>query len=114
MKMEARSIARFVRVSPRKADQVLRLIRGEQVDRAQEILTFTQRPIAGKISKILTSAVANATVIDEEVAVDRLYVKEAVAMAGPIMKRVRPRAQGRATRVLKRTSHIRIIVQEKK
>jgi len=92
----------------------LSLIRGMQVDRAQEILTFTQRPIAGKISKVLTSAVANAAVLDEEVAVDRLYIKEAVAMAGPIMKRIRPRAQGRASRILKRTSHIRIIVEEKK
>lgn len=111
--MEARSIARFVRVSPRKADQVLRLIRGEQVDKAQEILTFTQRPIAAQIGKVLTSAVANATVIDEKIAVDRLFVKEAVAMAGPTMKRIRPRAQGRANRILKRTSHIRIIVEDR-
>ncbi len=108
--MEARAIARYVRISPLKADRVLRLIRGQQVDRAQEILAFTSRPIAIKISKVLTSAVANATVIDEEVAVDRLFVKEAVANAAPSMKRIRPRAQGRANRILKRMAHIRITV----
>jgi large subunit ribosomal protein L22 len=108
--MEARAIARFVRVSPRKADRVLALIRGHQVDRAQEILTFTKRPVAMTIAKVLTSAVANASVIDEEVAVDSLFIKEAVADTGPTMKRIRPRAQGRANRILKRMSHIRIVV----
>jgi large subunit ribosomal protein L22 len=108
--MEARAIARFVRVSPLKADRVLALIRGHQVDQAQEILSFTKRPVATTIAKVLTSAVANASVIDEEVAVDRLFVKEAVADAGPTMKRIRPRAQGRANRILKRMAHIRIVV----
>jgi large subunit ribosomal protein L22 len=98
--MEARAIARFVRVSPLKADRVLQLIRGHQVDQAQEILAFTKRPIATTIAKILTSAVANATVIDEEVPVDRLFIKEAVAETGPTMKRIRPRAQGRANRIV--------------
>ena len=108
--MEARAVARFVRVSPLKTDRVLRLIRGQQVDKAQEILTFTNRPIAIKIGKVLTSAVANATNKDEEVAVDRLYVKTAVADCGPTLKRIRPRAQGRANRILKRMTHIKIIV----
>jgi large subunit ribosomal protein L22 len=108
--MEARAVAKYVRTSSLKADRVLQLIRGQQVDRAQEILAFTKRPIAGKISKVLTSAVANATVLDEEVAVDRLYVKEAVANNAPTMKRIRPRAQGRANRILKRMAHIRIVV----
>lgn len=111
--MEARAIARYVRVSPLKAGRVLALIRGQQVDKAQEILAFSQRPIAIKIGKLLTSAVANATVIDEEVPVERLYVKEAVADTAPTMKRIRPRAQGRATRILKRVSHIRIVVESK-
>jgi large subunit ribosomal protein L22 len=111
--MEARAIARFVRVSPLKADRVLQLIRGCQVDKAQEILAFTKRPIATTIAKVLTSAVANASVIDEDVEVDRLFVKEAVANAGPTMKRIRPRAQGRANRILKRMSHIRIVVAVK-
>ena len=111
--MEARAIARFVRVSPRKADKVMQLIRGQQVDRAQEILAFTHQPVATRIGKVLTSAVANATVKDEEVAVDRLFVKEAVADPGPTLKRIRPRAQGRASRILKRMSHIRIVVGER-
>jgi len=60
--MEATAIARYVRISPRKADRVLRLIRGLPVDRAQEVLAFTTRPIAKQISKVLKSAVANATI----------------------------------------------------
>ncbi len=111
--MEAKAIARYVRISPLKTDRVLRLIRGQQVDKAQEILAFTTRPIATKIGKVLTSAVANATVKDEEVAVERLFVKEAVADPGPTMKRIRPRAQGRASRILKRMTHIRIVVEER-
>jgi large subunit ribosomal protein L22 len=111
--MEARAVARFVRVSPLKTDRVLRLIRGQQVDKAQEILAFSKRPIAIKIGKILTSAVANATTTHEEIAVDRLYVKEAIADPGPTMKRIRPRAQGRANRILKRMTHIRIVVEER-
>lgn len=108
--MEARSIARYVRVSPRKADRVLRLIRGMQVDRAEEILTFTPRPIAKQIGKVLKSAVANATRKEEKLKTDDLFVKTAVAGAGPILKRFLPRAHGRATRFWKRTSHITIIV----
>ncbi|MCK4305514.1 MAG: 50S ribosomal protein L22 [Candidatus Eisenbacteria sp.] len=111
--MEAMAIARFVRVSPLKTDRVLRLIRGQQVDKAQEILAFTKRPIATRIGKILTSAVANATVKAEEVAVDRLFVKLAVADPGPTLKRIRPRAQGRANRILKRMTHIKIVVEER-
>jgi len=111
--MEARAIARYVRVSPLKANRVLALIRGQQVDKAQEILAFTQRPVAAKIGKVLTSAVANATVIDESVAVEKLYVAHAVADKAPTMKRIRMRAQGRANRINKRMSHIKIVVMEK-
>ena len=125
--MEARSIARYVRVSPRKADQVLRLIRGMQVERAQEVLSFTPRPIARQIGKVLKSAVANATARDadesdkkdkkeekEKTNVEELFVKTAVAGAGPIFKRFLPRAHGRATRFWKRTSHITIVVSDGK
>ncbi len=111
--MEAKSIAKYVRISTLKADRVLRLIRGKQVDEAQQILAFTTRPIATKISKVLTSAVANASVKDEELDVEELFVKEAVADPGPTHKRIRPRAQGRANRILKRTSHIRIVVEKR-
>lgn len=108
--MEAKSIARYVRVTPRKADAVLRLIRGMQVDRAQEVLDFTPRPIARQVGKVLKSAVANAAKKEEKLDKDGLYVKEAVAGAGPILKRFLPRAHGRATRLWKRTSHITIVV----
>jgi len=111
--MEARAIARFVRVSPTKADRVLRQIRGLQVERAQEILAYSPRPIARQISKILTSAVANATNREEAAAIDLLYVKRAVADSGPTLKRIQPRAQGRAYRVLVRLSHITIVVDER-
>lgn len=108
--MEARAVARYVRVSPTKADRVLRLIRGLPVDAAQETLALTTRPIARTISKVLKSAVANCGNSDEKVPVEDLRVKMAVAGAGPTMKRFLPRAQGRATPILKRSSHITIVV----
>lgn len=108
--MESRAIARYVRVSPRKVDQVLRLIRGMQVDRAQEVLAFTPRPIARQVNKVLKSAVANATKKEEKLKVEELYVSTAIAGAAPILKRFIPRAHGRATRFWKRTSHITIVV----
>ncbi|MBM3317534.1 MAG: 50S ribosomal protein L22 [Candidatus Eisenbacteria bacterium] len=111
--MEARAIARYVQVSPTKVDRVLRQIRGAQVDRAQEILAFNPQPIAKKVSKLLTSAVANAGGKNEELDAERLFVKHAVADSAPTLKRIRPRAQGRANRILKRSSHITIIVEEK-
>ena len=110
--MEARAIAKHVRISPRKADRVLRLIRGKQIDRAEEALAFTTRPIARQISKILKSAVANAAAKDETLDVEGLRVKHAVADPGPTMKRIRPRAQRRANRILKRTTHIKIVVAD--
>jgi large subunit ribosomal protein L22 len=108
--MEARAVAKHIRISPRKADRVLQLIRGLHVDRAQEVLSLTTRPIARQISKVLKSAVANAGVKDEKVAVEELKVQLAVAGAGPTLKRFLPRAQGRATPLLKRTAHITIVV----
>jgi large subunit ribosomal protein L22 len=118
--MEAKARAMYVRISPRKADRVLRLIRGLPVDRAQEVLALTTRPISREIGKILKSAVANATNVgkDDEkkkrVAVEELHVTQAVAGAGPTMKRFLPRAQGRATPILKRSAHITIVVGDGK
>lgn len=111
--MEARAVAKQVRISPRKADRVLRLIRNMPVNRAKEILAFTDRPIAKQIHKVLDSAAANATQKDERLDVDALVVKMAVSGAGPTMKRLLPRAQRRATPILKRTSHITIVVGTK-
>lgn len=109
--MEAKAIARYVRVTPRKADQVLQLIRGKRVDHATEVLMFTPKHVARTIRKVLQSAVANAVAMEGKINVENLHVKQAVAGAGPTMKRIMPRAQGRATPLLKRTSHITIVVE---
>lgn len=109
--MEARAIARYVRVTPRKTDQVLQLIRGKRVDLATEILDFSPKHVAKVIGKVLKSAVANAVALEGKINVEELRVKQAVAGAGPTMKRFLPRAQGRATPLLKRTCHITIVVE---
>jgi large subunit ribosomal protein L22 len=105
----SRAVARYVRTSPYKVREVLDLIRGNQVDRAQEILRFCERDAATLVSKVLASAAANAEHTDQ-VASDDLYVSACFADEGPTLKRWRPRARGRATRIRKRTSHITVIV----
>jgi|SRR3954470_24455185 large subunit ribosomal protein L22 len=109
--MEARAVAKYVRVTPRKADQVLQLIRGKRVDQVTEILDFTPKHVAKVIGKVLKSAVANAVAMEGKINIEHLRVKEATAGAGPSLKRFLPRAQGRATPIIKRTSHITIIVE---
>ena len=107
--MEARAIARYVRVSPRKARVVVDLVRGKSVVQAREILAFTNRAIAETVEKTLNSAVANAE-NQYHVDAESLYVKTCYVDEGPTMKRIRPRAKGSASRIRKRTSHITIIV----
>ena len=107
--MEARAIARFVRVSPRKARIVVDLVRGKSVVAAREILQFTNRGIAEDVERTLNSAVANAE-HQHQVRAEQLYVKEAYVNEGPTLKRIRPRAKGSASRIRKRTSHITIVV----
>ena len=107
--MEAKAIARYVRVSPRKARVVVDLIRGKSVPQAQETLAFTNRGIAETVEKCLNSAVANADNL-YHVRPDSLYVKACYVDEGPTLKRIRPRAKGSASRINKRTSHITIIV----
>ena len=97
-------------VSPR-VDQVLQMIRGKRVDIATEILDFSPKHVAKVIGKVMKSAVANAVAMEGKINVEHMRVKEAVAQAGPTLKRFLPRAQGRATPILKRTSHILIIVE---
>jgi len=111
--MESRAIARYVRVTPRKVNQVLDLVRGINVEEALTTLSFSKKHVAKTIEKTMRSAVANAIQADSKVDVDDLYVKEALVGPGPIMKRWLPRAQGRATPILKRTSHITIILADK-
>lgn len=110
--MQAKAIARYVRISPRKARLVIDLIRGKSVDEALSILRFTPRAASPIIEKVLRSAVANAE-HNENMSTERLIVEKAYVDEGPIIKRFRPRAQGRASRINKRTSHITVVVSEK-
>ena len=107
--MEAKAILRYVRITPRKCNQVLALIRGQAVDQAQNTLQFTPKNGARIVQKVLKSAVANA-LNEGKVRIEDLYVKEAVVGAGPTLKRWLPRAQGRATPLLKRMSHVSLTV----
>ena len=107
--MEVRAVARYVRVSPRKARIVIDQIRGKSVEQAREILRFTNRVIAETVEKTLNSAVANAE-YQHHVRPETLVVKTAFVDEGPTLKRIRPRAKGSASRIRKRTCHITIIV----
>ncbi len=107
--MEVRAVAKFVRVSPRKARVVVDLVRGKSVEQAREILAFTNRGIAETVEKTLNSAVANAE-HNNQLNASSLVVKSAFVDEGPTLKRIRPRAKGSASRVNKRTSHITIVV----
>jgi large subunit ribosomal protein L22 len=104
-----RAQVRHLRVSPYKAREVLDIIRGLHVDDADGVLEFTDRGVATEIRKVLASAVANAE-HNDEIDPNELYVSACFADEGPTLKRWRPRARGRATRIRKRTCHITIIV----
>lgn len=110
--MEARAVARHVRISPRKARQVIDLIRGKDVEEALTILKFTPKGASPIVEKVLRSAVANAE-NNFEMDVDSLYVAECYVDQGPTLKRIRPRARGMANRIRKRTSHITVILRER-
>ncbi|MCL2491204.1 MAG: 50S ribosomal protein L22 [Coriobacteriia bacterium] len=110
--MQAKAVARFQRVAPRKARLVADLIRGKSVDEARQILQFSDRAAAEIVLKALNSAVANAEYTNQTQPED-LYVSEIYVDDGPTLKRIRPRAQGRAFRIRKRTSHITVVVGTK-
>jgi large subunit ribosomal protein L22 len=110
--MESRAIARYVRISPRKVRLVADLVRGRKADDALGILDLSHKRAAAILAKTLRSAIANAE-DTQHVDVDRLYVKRTFVDEGPTWGRWRPRAQGRATQVLKRTSHITVVVDER-
>ena len=99
---------RYIRISPRKVRLVADLIRGMDVDEAIRTLKFTQKRSAPIVSKLVSSAVANATDVDPTLDIDELFVKTIYVDGGPTLRRFLPRAQGRATRILKRTSHITV------
>ena len=109
-----RATARYVRTSPQKARLVLDLIRGLDVDKAIATLRFARKRVARDIEKVLRSAVANAQQkqggVDE---LERLFVSECYADQGPSMKRIRPAPMGRAFRIVKRTAHLTVHVEER-
>jgi large subunit ribosomal protein L22 len=109
--MKAKAQAKHVRQSPYKVRRVLDLVRGLPVDEARVVLQFTNRRAADPIKKVLDSAIANAE-HNYALDADELFVAEAYADEGPTLKRWRPRARGRATRIRKRTSHITIVVAD--
>jgi large subunit ribosomal protein L22 len=104
-----RAVLRFARISPYKVREVLDLIRGKPVGEAQDILRFTERDAGIPVTKLLRSAIANAETNDSQDP-EELYVSACFADEGTTIKRWRPRARGRATRIRKRTSHVTIIV----
>ena len=114
--MEAKAQARYVRVTPMKARRVVDLIRGKQASEALAVLQFAPQGASEPVMKVLQSAIANArfmadrdaTAFDES----SLVISEAYVDEGPSMKRFRPRAQGRASKILKRTSHITVVVSQ--
>lgn len=112
--VEARAVARYVRLSPQKARLVIDLIRGREAGEALEILRFTKKRAAKNIEKVVRSAIANAENKAETVDVDRLYIKEAYVNEGPRWKRVRPAPFGRAYLYQRRTSHIVVSVAERR
>ncbi len=111
--MEARAQARYVRVAPRKARAVIDLIRNKDLDEALSILRYTPRGAVSPIAKVVNSAAANA-VHNQEMKRGSLYIDQAYVDEGPTMKRVQPRARGRRFLIFKRTSHITVIVKERK
>jgi len=111
--VEAKAIARYVRLTPRKARLVADLVRGKSALQALDILTFTNKKAAVVLKKTLASAIANATNnfnMNEE----NLYVAKVMVDEGPILKRVMPRAMGRADIIHKKTAHVTVVVAEKK
>jgi len=109
--MEAKAIAKNIRISPQKARLVGDLVRGNNVETAINTLRFMPKKAARIIRKVIESAVANANQ-NEAIDVDTLYIKTIFVDGGSMLKRIRPRAMGRATKILKRSSHITVVLDE--
>jgi len=109
--METRAVARFVRISPRKVRLVMDEVRGKKVEEALNMLTFAPQKGARLLRKLIRSAVSNAQ-HNSNLDPDSLVVKTVYADEGPALKRFIPRAQGRATQIRKRTSHLTVILDE--
>jgi len=112
--MEAKAKARFVRVTPQKARRVVDLIRGKQAGEAVAVLKFAPQAAGETVLKVVESAIANARETakrsNERLDEADLYISEVFVDEGPTLKRFRPRAQGRASQILKRTSHITVVL----
>ena len=110
--MEAKAYLNYVRISPRKVSIVLDLIRGKDVKLAEAILKHTPKAACEQLQKLLKSAIANAE-NNHDMDTSKLYVAACSVSQGPTLKRIRPRAQGRAFRIDKKTSHITLILKER-
>jgi large subunit ribosomal protein L22 len=109
--MEVKAVARYVRISPSKVRKVARAVKGKPVEDGLSVLGLTPQRSAKVLGKIIRSAVANADQ-KSDIDVDNLSIANIVVNQGPSLKRFRPRAMGRATRILKRTSHITVVLAE--
>ena len=109
--MEAKAVAKYIRIAPRKVRVVMNLIRGKSIAEAFAILKFTPKAGADVIEKVLKSAVANAE-NNFDMNVDKLYVSSAYVDQGPTLKRIHPRSRGQAFSIFKRTSHVTVVVSE--
>ena len=110
--MESRAVAKYMRISPRKVRLIMDQIRGRKVEEALNLVSFTPQKGAFILKKLINSAVANAEQ-NFNMDVDKLYIKRVFADEGPSLKRFRPRAMGRASRIKKRTSHLTVILEER-
>lgn len=110
--MEAKAVARYIRISPRKIRIVIDLIRGKNVGEALAILKHTPKAASEVVEKVLNSAIANAE-HNYDMNTDNLYVAAAYADQGPTLKRIHPRSRGQAFKILKRSSHVTVVVKER-
>jgi len=110
--MEVKAIAKYIQISPRKIGLLMRAIHGKKVDEALNLLNFAPQRGGPILRKLINSAVANAGQ-SPDIDVDRLFIKDIYADEGPTLRRFRPRAMGRATRIRKRSSHLTVVLGER-
>jgi large subunit ribosomal protein L22 len=109
--MEVRAVAKYIRISPQKVRLIIDVVKGKQVEAALDLLKFMPQKAAAIIEKVIKSAIANADQYPD-IDVDSLVIRNIIADQGPSLKRFRARARGRGTRILKRTTHITVILAE--
>jgi len=109
--MEVKAVSKYVRISPQKVRKIVSVVRGKPVETGLDLLSFMPQKASGIVSKIVQSALANADQYPG-IDIDSLVIGNIIADEGPMLKRFRARARGRGTRILKRTSHITVVLQE--